>query len=151
MHPLIPARAARWALAAFGLATALSTYAPAAVPAAAPSPAPSPYRLTDADGLADVSGPVVATPADLYGPLFRAVELGHVFPDSKSFADAVPRRDIGAILLDYRTSHPRGTDALRRFALANFAMPAMPATPVPAPRARRARRCSRISRRCGRC
>ena len=133
MHPLIPARAGRWALVAFGLATALSTRAPAAVPTAAPSPAASPYRLTDADGLTDVSGPVVATPADLYGPLFRAVELGHVFPDSKSFADAVPRRDTGAILLDYRTSHPRGTDALRRFVLANFVVPATPTTPPRSP------------------
>jgi alpha,alpha-trehalase len=39
---------------------------------------------------------VVATPADIYGPLFRAVQLGRLFADGKSFADAVPRREPGA-------------------------------------------------------
>jgi len=33
----------------------------------------------------------IATPSELYGPLYRAVEMGRLFPDSKTFADAVPR------------------------------------------------------------
>ena len=91
--------------------------------------APAPLRLADTAAFAGTSGPVVATPADLYGALYRAVQLAHVFPDGKTFADAVPRRDAGAILNDYRTQHPRGADALRRFVLANFALPASPAAP----------------------
>ncbi|HLZ78136.1 MAG TPA: hypothetical protein VKQ09_02260, partial [Sphingomonas sp.] len=76
--------------------------------AATAAPAPSAHHLPDAASFADMSGPIVATPADIYGPLFRAVQLARVFPDSKTFADAVPRRDPGQILADYRTAQPIG-------------------------------------------
>ena len=118
----ILARATRWLLGALAALVVLAV-TPAAV---------APLRLADATGFAGASGPVVATPADLYGPLFRAVQLAHVFPDGKTFADAVPRRDAGAILIDYRTQHPRSAAALRRFVLANFAIPATPASAPPA-------------------
>ncbi|USI74076.1 alpha,alpha-trehalase TreF [Sphingomonas morindae] len=92
---------------------------------AAPAPAPAPPTM-----------PVItATPADIYGPLYRAVELARLFPDSKTFADAVPRRDAGAILAAYREEQPRGP-ALRRFVLANFSLPATPAPPPPVAGAR---------------
>ncbi|WBO21678.1 alpha,alpha-trehalase TreF [Sphingomonas abietis] len=80
-------------------------------------------RLPDSASFADASGPVVATPADIYGPLFRAVQLSHIFPDSKTFADAVPRRDPGPIMADFATHKPRGPTALRRFVLDNFVVP----------------------------
>ena len=73
----------------------------------------------------------VATPADIFGPLYRAVELEHVFADSKTFADAVPRRNAGAILADFTKRKPTGA-ALRAFVAANFAIPATPAPPPPA-------------------
>jgi len=113
-------RRAFGALAALGLSAALT---------AAPAPAPTALRRTDAAAFASGSGPVVATPADLYGPLFRAVQLAHAFPDGKTFADAVPIRDPGSILVDYRTLHPRTADALRRFVLAHFVVPATATTP----------------------
>jgi alpha,alpha-trehalase len=93
--------------------------------------APTPARLPDAASYSDISGPVVATPADIYGPLFRAVQLGHLFGDSKTFADAVPRRDPGQILADFANRHPQGRAALRRFVLANFAVPSTPVAPTP--------------------
>jgi len=67
------------------------------------------------------AAPVAAQqgPADLYGPLFEAVQTGHVFADGKTFADAVPRRDADAIMADYGAQKPSG-DALKAFVLANF-------------------------------
>jgi alpha,alpha-trehalase len=91
--------------------------------------APAP-RL--ADSYATLPGPVVATPADIYGPLFRAVQLQRIFADGKNFADAVPRRDPGQILADYRTAKPRSAPALRRFVFDNFEVPGIAAVPRPA-------------------
>ncbi|MBX9813583.1 MAG: alpha,alpha-trehalase TreF [Sphingomonas sp.] len=64
-----------------------------------------------------------ATPAELYGPLFRAVQLGRVFPDNKTFVDAVPKRPVAAILADYARDRPADPAALRAFVLANFTVP----------------------------
>jgi len=99
--------------------------------AGAAPPVSAPTRAVDAVNYADISGPVVATPADIYGPLFSAVQLAHVFPDSKTFADATPRDDAAKILSDYRTMKPRGAAALRNFVLARFTVPATPAAPPP--------------------
>jgi len=35
----------------------------------------------------------VQTPAEIYGDLFTDVQMRHVFPDSKTFPDCVPKRD----------------------------------------------------------
>lgn len=63
------------------------------------------------------------SPADLYGPLFAAVQTARLFPDGKTFVDAVPKRDPAAILADYRRAAPATPDALRTFVLANFSVP----------------------------
>lgn len=94
--------------------------------------APASAKLPEGVDYADMAGPIVATPADIYGPLFRAVQLRRVFADSKSFADAVPRRDPGQILAAYRKTQPRDAAALRRFVLANFQVPGIAQTPRPA-------------------
>ena len=62
------------------------------------------------------------TPADIYGELFSAVQLGRVFADGKTFVDATPRRDPAAILAEYRRLRPTGP-ALKAFVLANFVVP----------------------------
>lgn len=59
-------------------------------------------------------------PAELYGPLFVAVQQSGIFPDSKTFADAVPRAAPAAILSAYRRESPRGAAALRAFVLRFF-------------------------------
>lgn len=63
------------------------------------------------------------TPAGLFGPLFAAVQECGLFVDSKTFADARPRRAPAAILADWRTERPASDEELRRFVLANFDMP----------------------------
>ncbi|MGN6691554.1 MAG: alpha,alpha-trehalase TreA [Sphingopyxis sp.] len=65
----------------------------------------------------------VDTPAGLFGPLFAAVQERALFPDSKTFADARPRRAPAAILADWKAERPEGRDELRRFVLANFDLP----------------------------
>lgn len=63
------------------------------------------------------------SPADIYGPLFSAVQVGRIFPDGKTFVDAVPRRAPDAIMADYARVAPRTPDALRAFVLENFTVP----------------------------
>lgn len=73
--------------------------------------------------------PPAATPADLFGPLFEAVQMQRLFADSKTFADAVPRRAPESIMADYRA----GTfdeSGLRRFVEANFVVPKDVALPA---------------------
>ena len=49
------------------------------------------------------------SPADIYGPLFAAVQEAQVFPDGKTFADAAPKRAPDAIMAP---SHRPGLTAL---------------------------------------
>ncbi|MBB6425323.1 alpha,alpha-trehalase TreA [Sphingopyxis sp. JAI128] len=65
----------------------------------------------------------VDTPAGLFGPLFAAVQKERVFPDSKTFADARPRRSPAAIVHDWQAQQPASGDGLRRFVLDNFDVP----------------------------
>lgn len=66
------------------------------------------------------------TPEDLFGPLFRAVQLAHVFADNKTFADTVPLQPPEAILAAYRHEKPISRQALADFVAHHFAMPDMP-------------------------
>ena len=70
------------------------------------------------------------SPADLYGPLFEAVQSQKIFPDGKTFVDARPKRPPARILADYR-AHAAFTDAeLKRFVTHNFDVPeSVPAPP----------------------
>jgi len=81
-----------------------------------------------------------ASPAERFGDFFAAVQMARIFPDGKSFADAVARRPDAAILADWRRQRPSG-EALRAFVAANFTVPAGPAahSAVPQPGAGAAR------------
>ncbi|QBQ99892.1 alpha,alpha-trehalase TreF [Paraburkholderia pallida] len=63
-------------------------------------------------------------PSELYGQLYRDVELAQVFPDSKTFADMVPNETPTKIVADYEfwSAHHAGiTDPdARRAALSQF-------------------------------
>ncbi len=59
-------------------------------------------------------------PSQVYGALFRQVELTGVFRDSKTFADATPRRPPAQIMRRYRAAQPATAADLRRFVLDNF-------------------------------
>ncbi len=71
------------------------------------------------------------SPQQLYGPLFAAVQRARIFDDSKTFADAIPKRPPAAIMADYRAASPQGKTALAAFVTANFDVPAPPAPPKP--------------------
>ena len=73
--------------------------------------------------------PDAQPPAKLFGTLFAAVQERGLFADSKSFADATPKRAIEAIMADFAWLGD-DDDALRRFVSANFDLPP---TIAPAP------------------
>jgi alpha,alpha-trehalase len=62
-------------------------------------------------------------PDEIYGKLFDAVQSGHVFADSKTFVDAIPRSSPAAIVDRYAALEISGAEQLREFVLANFDMP----------------------------
>lgn len=65
----------------------------------------------------------IASPAQLYGPLFEQVQMRRLFPDGKTFVDATARRTPAAILADYRARASWSDDDLRAFVRANFDVP----------------------------
>jgi alpha,alpha-trehalase len=75
------------------------------------------------------AAPAPKSPAQLFGPLYHAVEMRGIFPDSKTFADATPKRTVSAILADYARCRCDDDAALRRFVSVNFDIPATPAAP----------------------
>ncbi|MET4897148.1 alpha,alpha-trehalase TreF [Sphingomonadaceae bacterium jetA1] len=75
--------------------------------------------------LLQAQGPVrdlPPSPANIYGPLFEAVQEAQVFPDGKTFADAVPREDPAAILAAYAREKPRDKVALAAFVRRYFSV-----------------------------
>lgn len=62
-------------------------------------------------------------PSALFGPLFIAVQEQAVFPDSKTFADAVPRMPPAAILRAWHVAAPADRDALAAFVDDHFEIP----------------------------
>src|SRR5215831_6002556 len=70
----------------------------------------------------------VQTPAEIYGELFTDVQMRHVFPDSKTFADCTPKRDPKQIVKDYLAmkNNPNGKIKLDEFVMGNFDLPKAP-------------------------
>ncbi|MBV8042618.1 alpha,alpha-trehalase [Pluralibacter sp.] len=99
----IPRRPARLALQ-LALGSALFSLA-AATPAEDAKPAPP------------------QSPDELLGPLFSDVQSAKLFPDQKTFADAVPRSDPLMILADYRMQQHQYSFDLRHFVDVNFILP----------------------------
>ena len=64
------------------------------------------------------------TPDILLGPLFSDVQSAKLFPDQKTFADAVPKSDPLTILADYRMQRRQSGFDLRHFVDMNFTLPA---------------------------
>ncbi|MDV5356983.1 alpha,alpha-trehalase [Enterobacter asburiae] len=63
------------------------------------------------------------TPDILLGPLFSDVQSAKLFPDQKTFADAVPKSDPLMILADYRMQRNQSSFDLRHFVEVNFTLP----------------------------
>ena len=64
-----------------------------------------------------------SSPDILLGPLFNDVQSAKLFPDQKTFADAVPKSDPLTILADYRMQHTQSGFDLRHFVEMNFILP----------------------------
>ena len=102
----------RSGLVAFALAVS-------AIAAAAPQP---------------VAAPAIGSPQPpqaVLKDLFAAVESAQIFPDSKTFADAVPKSAPAEILARFHAAKPDSKQALSEFVAANFVV----APPVSAPAA----------------
>jgi alpha,alpha-trehalase len=75
-----------------------------------------------------------AQPHVLFGELFERVQMEGVFPDSKDFADAIPKSSPEEILAHYRAEKPASLEALKAFVEANFTLPGVVTTPTAATR-----------------
>ncbi|SUW63602.1 Periplasmic trehalase precursor [Buttiauxella agrestis] len=67
--------------------------------------------------------PLPQPPDILLGPLFTDVQTAKLFPDQKTFADAVPKNDPLMILADYRMQRNQSGFDLRHFVNMNFVLP----------------------------
>ncbi|WP_322042377.1 alpha,alpha-trehalase TreF [Paraburkholderia sp. J67] len=94
----------------------------ATLPAFAQTAAPLPASVS-----ASVTAP--KPPSELFGQLYRDVELAQVFPDSKTFADMVPNDDPTKIVAEYEVWSARNAGitapdarkaALREFVAQHF-------------------------------
>jgi alpha,alpha-trehalase len=74
-----------------------------------------------------------ASPQELFQELFVAVQTQRIFPDGKTFADAVPNEAPDRVLAEYRRQRPRSRDALKSFIYAHFTMPSEITTAAAAP------------------
>lgn len=70
----------------------------------------------------------VLPPHQLFGPLFTDVQQSGIFPDSKTFVDAVPKKDPSQIVADYLSlkNNPNVRFSLKLFVTENFHLPAEP-------------------------
>jgi alpha,alpha-trehalase len=67
-------------------------------------------------------------PSIEYGTLFDAVQRGNVFPDSKTFADAIPRGKPSDIVATYQRERGAAGFDLAAFVARHFDLPDSPAT-----------------------
>ena len=67
-------------------------------------------------------------PSQVFGELFHRVQTERIFPDSKTFADAIPNAAPAEILRRYEESKSSKDFSLADFVAANFTMPAAAAS-----------------------
>jgi alpha,alpha-trehalase len=68
------------------------------------------------------------TPEKIYGRLFHDVQMARIFPDSKTFADCIPKKSPAEIVASYQKiiGNPAIRFSLKLFVEENFEMPATP-------------------------
>lgn len=65
----------------------------------------------------------VKTPVEIYGELFERIQLERVYPDGKSFVDALPTKAPEQVLAEYREASKRPDFDLRKFVQSHFTPP----------------------------
>jgi len=70
----------------------------------------------------------VQTPDQVYGELFKDVQMSRIFPDGKTFVDCVPKKDPKEIVREYLRikNNPAIKFSLELFVKENFEMPPSP-------------------------
>jgi alpha,alpha-trehalase len=63
------------------------------------------------------------TPAEIYGELFERVQLERVYPDGKSFVDALPVKAPEQVLAEYRAARGRQDFDVHKFVASHFTPP----------------------------
>ncbi|MGC3979195.1 MAG: alpha,alpha-trehalase TreA [Paludibacteraceae bacterium] len=78
--------------------------------------------------LACANGQAPLTPDKIYGRLFHDVQMARIFPDSKTFADCIPKKSPAEIVAEYNKiiSNPAIRFSLKLFVEENFELPATP-------------------------
>jgi alpha,alpha-trehalase len=71
-----------------------------------------------------ISAAAPQPPQVLFKNLFIAVQSAQLFPDGKTFADAVPKSAPAQILARFDAARPASREALQAFVAANFELPA---------------------------
>jgi alpha,alpha-trehalase len=66
----------------------------------------------------------LSLPEEVLMPLFQEVAMAGVIPDGKSWADALPKRDVGSILMAYEIEKDKSSFNLGEFVEKNFAFTA---------------------------
>lgn len=71
----------------------------------------------------------VQTPDQVYGALFKDVQMAKIFPDGKTFVDCIPKKDPKEIVKEYLAAknNPALRFSLKMFVEANFDLPETPA------------------------
>ncbi len=64
------------------------------------------------------------TPVELFGELFKDVQLKKIFPDNKTFVDCTPKRKPADIVTDYKKLVSPTIETTRKFVEENFILPA---------------------------
>jgi alpha,alpha-trehalase len=70
----------------------------------------------------------LASPEDLFGDLFAAVQTQAIFGDGKTFVDAVPKTAPAEIMKEYHAARPGTPEALQHFVADHFILPAQAAS-----------------------
>jgi alpha,alpha-trehalase len=74
------------------------------------------------------AAPAPQPPSVVYGEMFDAVQRAGIYPDSKTFPDAIPKAEPGVILAAYRSEHAAAGFDLRSFVAKYFTPPELPST-----------------------
>ncbi|MGN6232676.1 MAG: alpha,alpha-trehalase TreA [Trinickia sp.] len=112
-----PALAAACLCAAIGFTSELRA-APSAASAASEQAASASTAANASDSLASSTVPL--PPSESLGELYRDVELARLFPDSKTFADMIPKESPERIVAAYQAARAQAGFDLRKFVAAHF-------------------------------
>ena len=88
-----------------------------------------PFGIAQPQAQPAIAAKAPETPQTLFKDLFVAVQTAQIFPDNKTFVDAVPKSAPAQILAHYHAAKPVSKEALSEFVAANFDLPSQASGP----------------------